>query len=588
MRSACFATNSFEDAAAANCFSNLLEVEFRRFVVDVYYDSTRNLWSLCPVQLGVVDGTAQGTSAAVKKRQATSSSSSIPLSTTSSLGQTSASQTASTETASSLQSATQSTNVASSTISSSLVSSTSPNSENQTVYQVGPYSCTHTVTLDLLCNVLAGHIKATSDHVNATVKYIILNLHAAASASDPTGSPQEPSLDNSGVYSETLSIVINETLADYIYTPIQLAEERADINSSWYSVPFDDQPIAQYLQTSPTIRDDVSSPQGWPSEIFVEFVRFKRLLVGIGSIDPQMSTYNLTGDLDSIFAPGVLTADHDVSLATDGQLNTGCIFDSSDTSVFAVNGSWATTSNVLTSASPLSLDESLVAASNLTSCGISPFLNQTLSKTTADIDAAPYASFVQSSIWSWYPGSPSDDQSETALESSNHCAVLSTALSGHWTTADCSKRHYGACRVGNQPYEWTVSSQTGEYDNVDDSCPSNSTFAVPRTALENSYLHAAIQSHISSGAITDTGFYWVDFNDADVAGCWVSGVNGTCPYVSTKNPNSRKISVSAVAGVIVFVLAALTIFVKCTANRRSLKRTRKRGNGGWDYEGVPS
>lgn len=40
------------DSAAEKCFSNLLAVGFRRFEVDVYWDVTRHIFSLCPVQLG--------------------------------------------------------------------------------------------------------------------------------------------------------------------------------------------------------------------------------------------------------------------------------------------------------------------------------------------------------------------------------------------------------------------------------------------------------------------------------------------------------------------------------------------------------
>jgi hypothetical protein len=46
--------------------------------------------------------------------------------------------------------------------------------------------------------------------------------------------------------------------------------------------------------------------------------------------------------------------------------------------------------------------------------------------------------------------------------------------------------------------------------------------------------------------------------------------------------------IPTVAGVIVFLLAILTITVKCAANRQNTRRRRKRGEGGWDYEGVPS
>jgi hypothetical protein len=50
LTSVCFPNGRYEDTAAARCFSNLLVLGFRRFELDVYWDLTRRLWSLCPVR----------------------------------------------------------------------------------------------------------------------------------------------------------------------------------------------------------------------------------------------------------------------------------------------------------------------------------------------------------------------------------------------------------------------------------------------------------------------------------------------------------------------------------------------------------
>lgn len=133
---------------------------------------------------------------------------------------------------------------------------------------------------------------------------------------------------------------------------------------------------------------------------------------------------------------------------------------------------------------------------------------------------------------------------------------------------------------------------SGIYDAVSRVCPSNSTFAAPRTALENSYLISAMQTAHSNGSLdTDDTSIWVNFNDLDVSGCWVAGANQTCPYVQRPTDTSRRVTVPTVAAVVVFALVALTLFSKVAANRTSRKRRRSRkriGDGGWDYEGVPS
>lgn len=56
LTAACFANGRYEETAAAKCFSNLLATGFRRLEADVFWDVSRSLWSLCPVELGNADG----------------------------------------------------------------------------------------------------------------------------------------------------------------------------------------------------------------------------------------------------------------------------------------------------------------------------------------------------------------------------------------------------------------------------------------------------------------------------------------------------------------------------------------------------
>jgi hypothetical protein len=125
-------------------------------------------------------------------------------------------------------------------------------------------------------------------------------------------------------------------------------------------------------------------------------------------------------------------------------------------------------------------------------------------------------------------------------------------------------------------------------------CPPGSTFAVPRTGLENTYLYRHLlslpETKIDLGS-TDPILreVFVNFNSMDVTSCWVSGGYGaTCPYASDPQQLERRtVLVAAIAGIIVLIITALTFFVKCNANRRNSRR-RKRVIGGWEYEGVPS
>ncbi|KAI7525095.1 hypothetical protein KC331_g17731, partial [Hortaea werneckii] len=108
-------------------------------------------------------------------------------------------------------------------------------------------------------------------------------------------------------------------------------------------------------------------------------------------------------------------------------------------------------------------------------------------------------------------------------------------------------------------------------------------FATPRTALENTYLVNAwreyLQEHPNPNSNTNTQnngasqsndeLLWLNFNNLDATTCWVLGQNTTCPYISTMVSETRQVVVPTVAAVIVF-------------------RRKRRGEDGWDYEGVPS
>lgn len=162
---------------------------------------------------------------------------------------------------------------------------------------------------------------------------------------------------------------------------------------------------------------------------------------------------------------------------------------------------------------------------------------------------------------------------------------MDPAINGRWTVANCQHRYHGACVSNDSPYQWQVTSSNEAYSALDTACPENYTFAAPRTALENTYLFEAYRRADNAGSITTNSLLWLNFNSLDVEFCWVAGVSTKCPYV--EGSQVSRIAVPTIAGVIVLVVAGLLILIKCGNNRRTSRRTRK-GEGNWDYEGVPS
>lgn len=371
-----------------------------------------------------------------------------------------------------------------------------------------------------------------------------------------------------------------------------LQNDRNNLNGTWFSVTTDARPNAQYFNISTSAGGVMTTSNGWPSESYVEFTKAYRLMVEYGTIDPQVASYNFSGDSDTIFPQTSFESNHAVTYSALGFLDQGCFFNNGTTDVSSANNSWALTTDLQLPPGVISIsNQTLPSISNLTECGISPLLNTTLSNATADQDVTPYQAIAYNSIWSWSTNEPRNASSTETNADLIRCALLDSTLGGRWRVADCTEKHFASCRAFDSPYAWHLSSSRGTYSSSGDSCPSGTSFAVPHTGLENTYLGAAIAQVLraSDNEIVDTGF-WVDFNSLDAEECWVSGVNSTCPYTVTDNTTRRTVVVPTVAAVIVFVIAVLTLFVKCAANRQNSRRgrRRRRADDGWDYEGVPS
>lgn len=452
--------------------------------------------------------------------------------------------------------------------------------------QVGQYSCTNSIDLPVLAAVLADYLSSSQNNLEAIMTYLDLNLHVAATPLNT--SPQELNSSSLPPARELISNLLNVNLSSYLYTPTLLAADRLNLNSSWFTGSNDIQLV--YLNTTRNAKGELTTDNGWPSESLAELRHAYRLLASYGQIDPQLSRYNFSGDESVIFPQNTFLVNRPIQYSQSGIINQGCFFDPSINSISGQNNSWAVSSQILLPSTASGFDNMTIpSVSNLTSCGISPLLNETLLSITADINAHPYQKFAYSSIWTWAPGEPRNVSSNESNSATLRCAAMDASQNGRWHVADCSERRYAACRVRNEPYIWRVSSNKGTYSTSADLCAGDQNFSVPFTALESSHLLSVVQARRSSSDDKDPTV-WVDFNSLDVANCWVAGVNTPCPYQSnTVDIHNRAVIVPTVAGIIVIVITALTVFTKCAANRQNTKsKRRRRAEDGWDYEGVPS
>ncbi|TVY40537.1 Maintenance of telomere capping protein [Lachnellula subtilissima] len=602
LQAACFPRLRYEDDNSGDCLSNLLAVGFRRFELDLYWNSGRNVWSFCPVAIpeSIPNSTApsnDASSATLTSASLTAASSGSMLEARQATGSESSS-TSETSGSSSVLVGSELPGISGTLLNASPTSLGNasptvvvlPDSSNDPLISIGPYVCTTTINLSTFTSQILSFIEQTENTLDATLLYVTLNIHAAASDKSPLSSPSAPT-DLPGAL-DTLSSLFYGNLSNYIYTPNNLASDRANLNNSWYTVQTMYKPIQDYYTVRKNQYGVDTTEDGWPATSYVEFSKSKRLLLGWGRVDPQMDRYDFNADAGTIFPNGYIQdIQTDVVADSSGALTSGCFMQDNTDELSKINSSWA----IDTFSYPTTLSANITPLLNFTTnsveCGISPFLNVTLLNATAHDNPIPYQNFTYSTVWSWAANEPRNYTSSSAsTESLFRCATANIDLSGRWVVADCSQKYYAACRASGQPYNWTITTYPTSYSFAEDACPDNYRFSAPRTALENSYLSKALKDNHRD---YDGHGAWVDFNSLDYKSCWVTGgPNATCPYSDSLRQqddlHERIILVPAIAATIALIVTALTIFVKVVGGRRGRRRSRRRGGNGFVYEGVPS
>lgn len=606
LRSACFAFDEYLFTPGTTCLSNLIAANYARFIVDIYWDPARTVWSLCPARLEGPDTPASLNPASAESTRDISTvqfsaravETILPLSLSRRQSEVP-----------------QVTSLVSKVATSSTSSSVSSNASPTDAIRAGSYTCDANLTFTAINQVLASHFGDTSNNVNASLKYMILNLHLADNYADSElGTEQLLPPER-----HSIGQVLNDTLSSYLYTPMSLQIQRANINQSWYNPTAQYSPPSAYFETyKGSNTSALRTPSGWPGEGYIELVNANRLIVGFGSIDPRLDGYNTFLDTNTVFSAADLTRLDTVSLTDDNHISRGCYTtDTTESSVSAANNSFAFSANDFDSpTSALNLNIASSIASSQVHCGVSPLLNTTLLNTTADVNPLPYTDFASSAIWSWTPGQPAGPSlaSDSSDDPDKHnCATLNTSIPSQnkWQVSDCSASYYGLCRVAGQPYQWRLSAQAGRYEYVSLSCPEGSSFDTPRTALENAFAMRAVaasdqyadssssssdssnndgQTGASPAIVGEKGslVVWLNFNNLDVPACWVVGVDARCPYTRQDDFQARAVAVPTVAAVVIFAAALLTVLVKCAGNRKTSRRRRREGNAQWEYEGIPA
>lgn len=357
LAAACFAWRRYEDSDSGNCLSNLIAAGFRRIELDLYWDEGRRLWSFCPVAIldpvpivvpssSLIDSSISlGTFSVTPTTSQRSSNPSTISAAELSARQETLSVTSGSSTIQDTTSTTTAVASGSSLGDASPSYSVVPDTPNAPTISLGPFACTNTINLSAFTSQIFDYISKTENTLAAHLMYVTINLHAAGSGISPSSPAPEPSSLPSP--SELIGTIFAGTFANFIYTPADLGTQRANLNSSWYTVTERFRPVGGYYETSTNQNGIVSTEEGWPSEGYIEFSRSKRLLLSWGTVDPQMIRYNFSGDSGIVFEPGYIgTNQTSIKANREGNVTRGCFLQEGLNELSRVNSSWAVASAV--------------------------------------------------------------------------------------------------------------------------------------------------------------------------------------------------------------------------------------------------
>ncbi|KFY23492.1 hypothetical protein V493_05821, partial [Pseudogymnoascus sp. VKM F-4281 (FW-2241)] len=311
LTAACFGDRVISEGELARCYSNLLSVGFRRFELDLYWDAARSLWSFCPVEMQQMPEDDGGSAAPLQSRT-TSATSTNPGSLSFPAGVGTSISGQSSNGALSIPG-----------ISGGASSSPAPTPQSGPTADQGDYKCSPAATLETFGHQLHSYIVETQNTLAAQLSYYVFNIHAAASAASPQSPAPAPI--NLPVDRELIGGMLSNNLSSYIYTPINLANNRANLNSSWYTVPERYRPVTDYYTVKIDDNGVWTTEDGWPSESFIQFSSLKRALFQFGTIDPQMQGADYEPDADILFPSGFITdPQNNVTLNSTGHVTSGC------------------------------------------------------------------------------------------------------------------------------------------------------------------------------------------------------------------------------------------------------------------------
>ncbi|KAJ2958016.1 hypothetical protein NQZ79_g6342 [Umbelopsis isabellina] len=543
-----FFGNNYTDAKVQD-IGSVLNMGYRRLVLDLYWDSSRGNWQLCPEAIPSAD---------LQQHAAQRPDIVLPIA--------SINESATVQPVASYkkQSVNQSSISAMPRSQSSLLPSIRKGvvanrfEPLQSDVTLGTQTCTPWITFRHFMNYINLYLNGVDplrNRANTDLFYLILNLNNinvnSSTGSQPINTdPQwtnNLSTNQSLSLRQTISSSMGQSLlkTPRVYTPQNLTADRSNLSAS-----FNTTGLPYFTTAKNSTSSKLTTDNGWPPWYYL-IEKQVQLLVGFGdNLLPSDSNYNVEDDASYIFDQQALSGGSMMnvlnvsSMAATGWTNCSTpgnniymVPSGNETTELdevpaggrAMSWSWAYMTD---QGSPFNY----YSGYNASSCGYSLYMTSTYSSSEypeAPNDSTTLADPILSTIWSWDVGQPPYVVADSSNGSSLMCASVQVS-NGRWVACDCAQLFRVACQNQNDPNVWLLTNGYYSYDRAAAACPEQYLFDAPRNAQQNHMLFLTMKSAGKRTASTASvqnqadNQIWIDLNNGGGQDCWVVGKNTTC------------------------------------------------------------
>lgn len=318
------------------------------------------------------------------------------------------------------------------------------------------YTCDIATDFQAVLSTIQDILMSTDNNLR-TAGLFILNLNLNTLQLSQTNN----TVDLSPRFNISLSMQINNTLGNWLYTPMHLHSDRNDINSTFLHDETANPIIditAYYDIIINNVTKTASTPNGWPTTRHLFEINGLRLLVGFGTVNISSQEYDIDKDTNLVFPPGTFGGGDQLVPPSSVNISDNACRGPSGV-VFGPHGEENFSSTALqgnltfaTSQDPFpSQPMSYNTIQDLVTCGLSPIIDSPMTLTNSG-SLSPIDP-IAGTVWSWLaPSQPTNVILPTNGTDEVWACAAMNADTGHWVVLDCNTQLNIACRVNQSLY----------------------------------------------------------------------------------------------------------------------------------------